>query len=252
MSKNTLCLASSSESVSREIIDLVPTPLPGSGSRPHVPLAHGHLIDAVLGSFAGTGLKVIDQTYALANSGARLFGLLTLEGDGDGGGGDYATTVGLRNSHDKSFAVGLSLGSRVFVCDNLAFSADVVLQSKHTKHIRSRLEGLVVDGISRLISQKRSQDERIGAYKGQIVRDVPHLHDIVLRGFRAKALPAAAIPHVLHEFENPSHECFNNNSLWSLFNSCTEVLKRYSPGEGYSSRLHSVFDTEVAHLFLSA
>ena len=251
MSKNTLCLSSSSESVTREVIDLVPTPPPGVGKRPHVPLAHGDFIDAVLGALDGTGLKVVEQTYALANSGARLFGLLTLDGD-KGGGGDYATTIGLRNSHDKSFAVGCSLGSRVLVCDNLAFSADVVLQSKHTKHIRQRLNGIVVDGISRLISRKTLQDERINAYKGRIVRDTPHLHDIVLRGFRAKALPATAIPHVLHEFENPSHECFANNSLWSLFNSCTEVLKRYAPTEGYSSRLHNVFDVEVAPLLLSA
>jgi len=46
--------------------------------------------------------------------------------------GDYTDAVGLRNSHDKSFPIGIAFGSRVFVCDNLAFIGDQVIRRKHT------------------------------------------------------------------------------------------------------------------------
>lgn len=51
--------------------------------------------------------------------------------------------VGLRNSHDKRFLVGISFGSRVFVCDNLAFTGDHVVKRKHTANLKRDLPGLV-------------------------------------------------------------------------------------------------------------
>jgi hypothetical protein len=44
--------------------------------------------------------------------------------------------VGLRNSHDKSFPVGIAFGSRVFVCDNAAFIADHVIKRRHTANAK--------------------------------------------------------------------------------------------------------------------
>lgn len=44
--------------------------------------------------------------------------------------GDYTDMLGLKNSHDKSLPIGIAFGSRVFDCDNLAFSADHVIRRK--------------------------------------------------------------------------------------------------------------------------
>src|SRR5881397_1045647 len=53
----------------------------------------------------------------------------------------YSDTCGLRNSHDKRFPIGISVGSRVFVCDNLAFIGDHVIKRKHTANAKTALPG---------------------------------------------------------------------------------------------------------------
>ena len=48
---------------------------------------------------------------------------------------DWSRCIGLRNSHDKSFAVGLSAGISVTVCSNLAFGGTTVIKRRHTSRI---------------------------------------------------------------------------------------------------------------------
>ena len=56
---------------------------------------------------------------------------------------DYGLVIGLRNSHDKSFPASIALGSGVFVCDNLAFSAEVTIARRHTRFIERDLPRVV-------------------------------------------------------------------------------------------------------------
>ena len=42
--------------------------------------------------------------------------------------------VGVRSSLDKSISLQWACGSRVFVCDNLAFRSERVIARKHTTH----------------------------------------------------------------------------------------------------------------------
>jgi hypothetical protein len=192
------------------------------------------------------GMKITDSSFALARGGARMFGVITLEG-----GTDYATVVGVRNSHDQSFPVSFCLGSRVFVCDNLAFSAEVVVKTKHSRFVMNRLPRLVNDGISKLIDKRGNQALRIDAYKQAPVEGLAHLHDLVLRSYRAKALPARAISEVLDEYDSPSHPEFREPTLWSYFNSVTEVLKKYGDLPQRTMRLHSVVDAECGSRLLA-
>jgi hypothetical protein len=243
---NKLCLHAGAETVSREQVDAVVTP---RATDTWTPVGHGLLVDAVEDSLAGTGLAVVDRAFALTSGGDRLFGLLTLGNDNEGG--DYAVTIGIRNSHDKKFPVGLACGSRVFVCDNLAFSSEVVIKSKHTRFIHDRLPRLVADGVAGLVQHRHVQAKRIECYKELEVRSQAHLHDLVLRAYRAQAIPATAIPKVIEEFEEPRHPEFRDWTAWSLFNGFTEVLKEFGDLQKRTQRLHGVFDAEVGPKLLA-
>ena len=244
--KNKLCLHAGAALVERDVVNAVATP---QATKSWQPVAHGDVIDAVENSIAGTGLAITDRAFALTKDGARLFGLLTL--DQGGGGGDYAVTIGVRNSHDQSFPVGLALGSRVFVCDNLAFSAEHVVKSKHTRFIYDRLSRLVADGVAGLVAHREAQDRRISCYKELEVRGQSHLHDVVLRAYRAQAIPAQAITRVIEEFETPRHPEFNDWTGWSLFNAFTETLKNFGDLQKRTQRLHGVLDAEVGGKLLA-
>jgi hypothetical protein len=244
---NKLCLHAGAETVCREQVDAVITP---QSTATWTPVRHGDVVDAVVDSLSGTGLSVVEDHYALTKSGDRLFGLLTL---GSGGllTGDHAVTIGIRNSHDKSFPVGLAIGSRVFVCDNLAFSSEVTIKTKHTRFVRDRLPRLVADGVAKLVEHRHVQEKRISCYKESTVESQAHLHDLVLRAYRAKAIPARAIADVVAEFEEPRHPEFRDWTLWSLFNGFTEVLKSYGELQPRTQRLHGVFDAEVGPKLLA-
>lgn len=247
--KSKLCLHAGAALVDREQVDAVVTPQPVKGAHKWwVPVPHANVIDAVENSLSYSGLSVADRAFALTKDGARLFGLLTLQHDD---GGDYAVTIGLRNSHDKSFPLGFALGSRVFCCDNLAFSSEVVVKSKHTRFINDRLPRLVSEGVAGLVAHRGAQDRRIQCYKEAEVDSQARLHDIVLRAYKAKAIPSRAITEVVDEFEEPRHAEFQDKTLWSLFNAFTEVLKNYGDLQPRTQRLHGLFDAEVGTKLLA-
>jgi hypothetical protein len=239
----TMLIHCGGELVTRDQIDDAPVP---ESTHTWTPVAHGDVVRMVEDSIQCSGLKITDSQFALARSGQRMFGTITLAG-----GTDYATVIGVRNSHDKSFPVSFCLGSRVFVCDNLAFSSEVVVKTKHSRLVLDRLPRLVNEGVARLIEKRGHQAKRIEAYKEEQVRGLPHLHDLVLRSYRANALPARAISEVLNEYDSPSHPEFSEPTLWSYFNACTEVLKKYGNLPQRTMRLHGVVDAEVGSKLLA-
>jgi hypothetical protein len=65
------------------------------------------------------------------------------------------------NNHDKSFPIGIAFGSRVFVCDNLAFVGDRVIRRKHTSKAKRELPGLVTQIIEPLLEEWSASISRV-------------------------------------------------------------------------------------------
>lgn len=229
--------------VSRDEIDTVHTP---DATHTWRPVPHADVVRMVEGAITGGGLKISDSSFALAAGGNRMFGVITLAG-----GTDYSTVIGVRNSHDRSFPVSFCLGSNVFVCDNLAFSSEVVVKTKHTSRVLDRLPSLVNEGVAKLIDKRGQQEKRLETYKTTEIRGQAHLHDLVLRTYRAGAIPARAIGEVLREYDAPRHPEFTEPTLWSYFNCVTEVLKEYSDLPHRTQRLHGVADAECGAILLA-
>jgi hypothetical protein len=86
---------------------------------------------------------------------------------------------GLRNSHDKSFPIGVAFGSRVFVCDNLAFIADHVVKRRHTTNLKRDLPALVTEMIEPLALHREAQAKTFERYKGALLTDQQADHAIM-------------------------------------------------------------------------
>src|SRR5690242_3423077 len=76
----------------------------------HVPVEHHRLVDLVRSTLNMFGHEITEEYHALDAGGARYFGLMELRSPYTG----YTDTLGLRNSHDKRFPIGISFGSKVF------------------------------------------------------------------------------------------------------------------------------------------
>jgi len=186
------------------------------------PMGHADFVGVVEREMSLAGLAVVGRSYGIWKEGARFFGILQLAPDGAET--DYAAVVGLRNSNDKAFAAGLCMGSSVFVCDNLAFSSEVVIHRQHTKGLLRDLPRLVSTALSRLVVARQRLGERVGAYKLAEASDVT-AHDFLVRCVDRQVLPITAMPAALAEWRKPAHPEFLPRTVWSLFNAVTEVIK---------------------------
>jgi hypothetical protein len=229
--------------VSRGDLMVVDTP---PATKTHYPVPHVEVLEAVEKALLSSGrCEVTAQQHALANDEQRYFGVLQLRST-EAEYADRALCVGVRNSHDKSFASEIVLGTRVFVCDNLSFSGEVRLSRKHTRYIHDDLARLAASAVGKLGDHRIKQDLRINAYKAAEIddRDCAHL---LISAMEAKAIPNQQISAVLEYWRKPTHEEFAPRTMWSLFNDFTEVYKASSL-ETISKRsriLHGVFDANL-------
>lgn len=206
----------------RDAVLACPTPQPTDTWQP---IPHGRLLGLVTDTLEHNGLEVVNQAHALSRQDDRYFGLLEVHNGQPVE--DYSLVVGLRNSHDQSYPAGLVIGSSVLVCDNLAFSGEVVLARRHTVHIQRDLPQLVNRAVGQLGDLRHQQDQRIDAYKHTRLADA-HAHDLFVRAVDSRVLPVTRLPRALQEFREPSHAEFlddGKHTAWTFFNSVTEVLK---------------------------
>ncbi|MBA4190581.1 MAG: DUF932 domain-containing protein [Planctomycetaceae bacterium] len=206
--------------VSREELAFANTP---DGTRTWQPIPHDSLLTGVQFALERAGLAVTSESHALGRDGCRYFGLLRVSDGREGG--DFGLTVGVRNSHDKSFPAGLVVGATVFVCDNLSFSGEVKLARKHTVHIARDLPQLIDAAVGRLGDLRRSQDERFAKYKVRELTDMA-AHDLLVQVLDARVLPVTKIPLALEEWRHPRHPEFcEGKTYWRFFNAVTEASK---------------------------
>ncbi len=207
-------------SANRDEVARVVTP---DRTRSWVPVPHHTLLDGVQGALERAGLTVTQENHGLGRDGNRLFSLFRVTDGSDPG--DFALTVGVRNSHDQSFPAGLVIGATVFVCDNLSFSGEVRLARKHTSHIARDLPQLIDVAVGRLGDLRRSQELRFAAYKQHDLSDAA-AHDLLVQVLDARVLPVTKLPLALSEWRAPRHSEFREGkTAWRLFNAVTEAAK---------------------------
>jgi hypothetical protein len=204
----------------------------------HVPVDHYRLVDLVRGTLSMFGHEIVEEFHALDHGGMRYFGLMQLKSPYTG----YTDTVGLRNSHDKTFPIGISYGSQVFVCSNLAFIGDHVIRRKHTANAKRMLPGLLMEIIEPLAQQREAQAKTFDSYKQATLTD-ERVDHTVLTMYRKGIINLQRVPNVLDEWEKPSFEGFEERTAWRLINATTYALTgRIAENPSLTSRLHTVID----------
>ena len=114
---NESLLLSSGQKISRQELALVPTP---AGTSTHKPIPHAEVINALIETLGFRHIAVHRDEYAVSRDGAKMFGIMELETQFAG----CRFAIGIRNAHDKSMRLAMTVGYRVFVCENMAFSGD--------------------------------------------------------------------------------------------------------------------------------
>lgn len=210
----------------------------------HVPIPHHRVVDVVRHMLSFYGHEVTEEAHGVTKDGARYFGVLSLKSTY----GDYTDMIGLRNSHDKHFPVGIAFGSRVFVCDNMAFSADHVVKRKHTIKAKHELPALISAIVEPLAAEREAQHKKLTLYKGTPLTDALADHAI-LETYRRGIINIQRVPEVLEQWNKPAHD-WGEKTMWRLFNGFTFALQgKVAENPSMTRELHRVIDStcELVH-----
>lgn len=232
-----LMLHAGAQPIDYEALRALPVPV---ATETHVPIPHHRVIDLVAYSLSYFGHEVAERHFGVTEDGNRFFGVMTLKSPY----GDYTDTVGLRNSHDKRFPIGICFGSRVFVCDNLAFSGDYTIKRKHTAKAKHDLPGLVGEIIEPLALRREEQAKRIGLYKAFGFTDEQADH-FIMEAYRRELIGVQRIADVNEAFHNPPFD-WGGKTAWRMFNATTHALTgRVMEQNDLTPRLHQLVDEAI-------
>ena len=212
-----LMLHKGAELVSRDQLENVPTP---AATTTHQPVSHAGLVKLVERGLAYENLNIVESSFGVTPDGNRLFGLMRLESENS----EFGNIVGVRNSHDKKFPAGLCIGSKVFVCDNLAFSGQINVTRKHCPKIMQKLPGMVWEATARMGLEFDSQAKRIRAYK-EVELSPMQTNDILVNLAENDSVVWRDIPKILKTYRGETHPEHRGNSMFSLWNAVTENAK---------------------------
>lgn len=238
MSAGTMTLHKGARHVSLDDVAAVACPSP---TRSWFPIAHVAVLEAVQETLAGTGFAIQKTHLALSSNEMQFFATLDLYSDvGEG----VNLAVGIRNSIDRTLPLGFAAGHRVFVCDNLSFSAEMMVNRKHTSNGAARFKEAIAHATSKLENFRKAEAGRI-ALMHTLLLDDAQAESVILRAWEAKVISHLQVPGVVKEWREPSHAEFEPRTRWSLFNAFTEVLKPFSESNpqafaGRTYRLNSL------------
>lgn len=220
---STLVAHCGARKVARHELKDIPVP---EGTRTHQPLSHYQIVEQLDEALSFRHLAVVRDEYAVSPDGMKMFGVMDLDSQFEGGN----FSIGLRNSNDKSMRLALTAGYRVLVCDNMAFSGDFTpLLHKHTRNLEL-LDSLsiAVDRICRGFTVTETQVKDMQQF-GLTDNDAKILIYRVFVERSIKGVPKSLMQVVHDNYFKPSQEAFLQRNLWSLSNAFTSAFKKLAP-----------------------
>ena len=204
--------------------ELAQIPVP-EATRTHRPVPHHEIVEALVETLSFRHIGVVNEEYAVSPDGMKMFGVLDLETQMDG----CRFAIGLRNSHDKSFRLSLTVGVRVFVCSNMAFSGDFQpVLAKHTKSF-NLIDTLSV-GVDRIQRNFAPMQRQVESWRQTQITDA-QAKLILYSAFVEGELdaPKSLLPEVHHMYFEPQYPEFSPRTMWSLSNAFTSAFKKLDP-----------------------
>jgi hypothetical protein len=183
------------------------------------PVKHSLIVDLMHEELKRRNIAAVKEEYAIQRDGHSLFAALTTNWLDTG---ETAAAIAFRHANDKSEAMKMYAGVRVFICDNMALSGDeIILNRKHTVRLNVATEltkafDRYKDGA--LILQRNIEDLKAGSLAlGDAQRKLFEI-------FYRRILPARMLVPVTDSYL--SHE---DRSDWGLLNALTLHCKHLAP-----------------------
>ena len=211
--------------------DLSTLPVPVPLGAQHNPVPHSLLVDALRVEAQERGYDITREQLALGMSGSALFGVMDLMPRGVVSVDDSrGLSLGFRNSTNATLAIKMVAGTRVFVCDNLALSGDLIAV------LRRNTRGLdLVDALKRGFDKFQQHattlDLHIMRLQATMISDL-EAKARVFDVFASRIVPVHLFDDVEKSYFHPADtmtDC-QPRTAWALHNAFTRALQKLTPG----------------------
>lgn len=220
--QSTLIAHCGASKVDREFLKTLPLP---EATRTHQPIPHLQIVEALEETLSFRHIQVMREEFAVTPDGMRCFGLLQLEYEYEG----VNFAIGFRNGNDKSMRLALTVGYRVFVCDNMAFKGDFhPVLAKHSSSIN--IIDLISVGVDKIQRNFEPLKRQINDWRDYRLDD-RYTKEIIYDAFLNSklGLPRTLLPEIHRHYFEPVIDEFKPRSLWSLSNAFTSSFKELKP-----------------------
>jgi len=192
------------------------------------------------------GREVKTRQFGLSHNGAQMFGVLTFDMEVN----ETGLSIGIRQSYDKTVALGLCCGANVFVCDNLVFDGSSIrVVRRNTLNVWDDFKMLIDDALEHAL-----QDYHNILGDALVLKAVPcpervGAEIIGLAQYQSVLRPQQANV-AFGDWRTPRYPAFTKRNLWSLYNCFTQGLKRTPAGATMESfaGTHKFFRDRIAEL----
>jgi len=205
---------------------------PPSSTATWRPIAHADLITALDRQLLVRGISIQSERFAIQREGARLFAVLDLSLTGSR---EFCASLGLRTTNDRSLALEIAVGVKVFVCDNLAFSGDLIaLRRKHTA--RFDLNADISRAVDRYQAHLLTLQQQIAGIQETALSDL-HAKALIVDAFRQEILPIRYFKPVTETYCSPSPDMTDvlPRTLWGLHNAFTRAVRQMAPAPAFEA-----------------
>lgn len=238
MVESSLIAHAGATKVDRDVLRSLPKPEP-KGPR-HAPIAHIDLVESITRAATDRGLTIRREDLAVQRGAALIFGVMDFDAPGlseqllpEGEGG--CLSLGFRAGNDRQMSLQAVAGGRVFVCDNLCFSGDMIaLQRKHTTGLDLDKE---VDGaLDRYLEHANRLGDELRRLQDTAITD-DEAKVIILDIFAEGALTPTKLPQVIDNYFHPNEgmtDCLPR-TLWGLHNACSRIVRDLRPKPAFEA-----------------
>lgn len=201
----------------------------------HEPIPHYLLAMALEIEAMERGFDVTRSQFALGMSGSALFGVMDLMPTGVVAAEERGLSLGFRNSTNSALAIKVVAGSRVFVCDNLCLSGDMIaVLRRNTSGLD--LESAVKSGFEKFQQHASSLDIKIMQLQAKLISDLEakaRVFDI----FAQRVVPVHLFDDVEKFYFHPTDDQLDcqPRSEWGLHNAFTRAIKKMKPITGFEA-----------------
>ncbi len=212
------------------------------------PIPHHTYVDVIRRNLAEMGYQIKNEQFGVDPEGIKFFGLMEVIGKDMPVLDEGTFNIGLRNCNNHAMSCQLSAGFRVFVCDNMSMSGDMLVRRRHNKHNGLELlEEDVFDAIQIMPHYYNRQANQFTAYQHTKLNE-PEAALLAVECAREKVYSPSKVIRILDTFNHPSHEEFEAPSVYNFFQAVTESLKGTNPFElgPKTQKLHHLCDALVA------